>query len=57
MKKLRRMGRLLHFYAVRLPLIYTLIFVGFIFEFLVSFPWLILTSLDRDRRKSSRGRR
>ncbi|HMA67122.1 MAG TPA: hypothetical protein VKO20_04825 [Desulfosalsimonadaceae bacterium] len=52
--KLRRMGRPLYFYAVRLPLIYSLIGIGFLIEFGISFPWIILTSLDRDRRKITR---
>ncbi len=52
--KLRRTARPLYFYTVRLPLIYSLIWIGFLIEFGISFPWIILTSLDRDRRKIRR---
>jgi len=37
----------LHFYFIKLPLIYVAIPIGFIFEYLITFPFVILTSLDR----------
>jgi len=44
----------LHFYFIKLPLIYILIPIGFLFEFLITLPFLILTSLDRYASKKSR---
>jgi len=46
---IRRIAGRLHFHLIRLPLIYALIPIGFIFEFLVTFPFMVLTRLDRDR--------
>ncbi len=34
------------FYTVKLPFIYIAIPIGFIFEYLVTFPYLILCTLD-----------
>ncbi len=48
---MRQTYKNLYFYIIRLPLIYILIFAGFIFEFLVTFPFWVLTSLDRHRSK------
>jgi len=47
--QIRRIAGRLHFYLIRLPLIYALIPIGFIFEFVVTFPFMVLTRLDRDR--------
>jgi hypothetical protein len=42
------------FYTVKLPLIFITIPIGFIFDFLVTFPSIILCSLDaRTKRKAS----
>jgi len=53
-KQIRRFGSRLHFYLIRLPLIYALIPIGFIFEFVVTFPFMVLTRLDRDRAPKKR---
>ena len=50
---LRRAYKTLYFYTIRLPLIYLLIPMGFIFEFLITFPFLVLASLDRNRCKKN----
>lgn len=48
---MRQACKKLYFYIIRLPLIYILIFTGFIFEFLVTFPFRVLASLDSHRHK------
>ena len=48
---MRQIYKKLYFYLIRLPLIYILIFTGFVFEFLVTFPFRVLASLDRHRSK------
>ena len=54
-RQIRRIAERIHFYLIRLPLIYALIPIGFIFEFLVTFPFMVLTRLDRDRAPKKRG--
>ena len=36
-----------HFYVIKLPYIYMLMMAGFIFDFLVSFPFLLMYSTER----------
>jgi hypothetical protein len=53
----RRLRKTLHFYAIRLPLIYALIPAGFLFEFIITFPFRVLAGLDRKSGPGRKGRR
>ncbi len=48
---LNRMIKNLHFYLVRLPFIYLAIPIGFIFEFLITFPYVVMCEIDRKCRQ------
>ncbi len=49
---LKYMLKNLHFYAIKLPFYYFLMVTGFIFEFLTTFPFAIMVSIDAYRRKN-----
>jgi len=40
------MGNKIVFYVLKLPAIYTLIISGFIFEFFICLPFLVLCAID-----------
>jgi hypothetical protein len=43
----------IHFYMVKLPFIYLAIPIGFIFEYLITFPYLILCAIDSFSQKKT----
>ncbi len=44
----------LRFYTIKLPFVYLMIPLGFLFEFLVTFPFIVMVAIDaRRKRKSS----
>ncbi|MBS3808831.1 MAG: hypothetical protein KGY38_01575 [Desulfobacterales bacterium] len=47
--KIRSYARILKFYTVKLPFVYLMIPVGFIFEYLVTLPYIVLVSIDERR--------
>lgn len=53
--KTRRYAKTLKFYTVKLPFVYLMIPVGFIFEYLVTLPYIVMVSIDerRQARKQS----
>jgi len=55
--KLYKIYRILHFYCIKLPLIFIMIPIGFIFEYVITFPFIVLTALDRNPSKKRRGSR
>ena len=54
---LYKIYKILHFYCIKLPFIFIMIPVGFIFEYLITFPFLILTTLDRNATKKTRDKK
>ena len=50
---LRQLGKAIRFYAVKLPFIYLMIGLGFVFEFLLTYPYMILVAID-ERRQADR---
>lgn len=55
--RLYKIYKTLHFYCIKLPLIFIMIPIGFIFEYVITFPFIILTALDRNSSKRRRGSR
>ena len=39
----------LHFYGIKLPFVFLMIPIGFLFEFLVTFPFIVMVSIDSRR--------
>ena len=52
--RLYKIYKTLHFYCIKLPFIFIMIPIGFIFEYVITFPFIILTYLDRDASKKRR---
>ena len=50
---IRQFGKAIRFYAVKLPFIYLMIGLGFVFEFLLTYPFMILVTID-ERRQAGR---
>lgn len=46
---IRQLGKAIRFYAVKLPFIYLMIGLGFVFEFLLTYPFMILVAIDQRR--------
>lgn len=46
---IRELGKAIRFYAVKLPFIYLMIGLGFVFEFLLTYPYIILVAIDERR--------
>ncbi len=46
------MLKILYFYLVKLPVVYILVTIGFVFEFLTTFPFVVMVSIDTYRRKN-----
>ena len=46
---IRELGKAIRFYAVKLPFIYLMIGLGFVFEFLLTYPYMILVAIDTYR--------
>jgi len=44
--KIRKIYKQFVFYTIKLPLIYIAIPVGFVFEYLITFPYIVLCTLD-----------
>jgi len=44
--KIRKIYKQVVFYSIKLPLIYIAIPMGFVFEYLITFPYIVLCSLD-----------
>lgn len=44
--------KILYFYLVKLPFVYILVTIGFVFEFLITFPFVVLVSIDTYRQKN-----
>lgn len=42
----------LYFYLVKLPFVYILVTIGFVFEFVATFPFVVMVSIDTYRRKN-----
>jgi len=55
--RLYKIYKTLHFYFIKLPFIFIMIPIGFIFEYLITFPFLILTTLDRNAPKKTRDKK
>ena|GEM_PF-2956586 len=47
--QIRKIYRTLHFYVIKLPFIYITVPIGFLFEYLVTFPYIIMVSIDTHR--------
>ena len=45
--KIKKIYKQIIFHTVKLPLIYISIPVGFVFEYLITFPYIVLCTLDR----------
>ncbi len=52
-KHLKNGLKVLYFYLWKLPAIYVLLTAGFIFEFITTFPFVVMTYIDAYRRKNS----
>jgi len=50
---IRKIYKQFIFYTIKLPLIYIAIPVGFIFEYLITFPYIVLCTLDRPSKKDN----
>ena len=48
----RNTGKQLRFYFIKIPFVYLMVAIGFIFEFLITFPLDILVLIDAHRRKN-----
>ncbi|MFO8113339.1 MAG: hypothetical protein R6T92_12600 [Desulfosalsimonadaceae bacterium] len=46
------MLKILYFYLVKLPFVYILVAIGFVFEFVATFPFVVLVSIDTYRQKN-----
>lgn len=44
--KIRKTFKQIYFHVIKLPLIYLAISIGFIFEYLITFPYIVLCTLD-----------
>lgn len=51
--KIRKTFKQLYFHVIKLPLIYVAISIGFIFEYLITFPYIVLCTLDSVSKKNS----
>lgn len=51
--KRKKWIRAIHFWLVRLPLIFILAPLGFVLEFAVTFPWRLAVALDGCRSKKT----
>ena len=49
---LNRIIKILNFYMLKLPFVYIMIPIGFVFEFLTTFPFAVMVSIDGFRRKN-----
>ena len=54
--KRTRLLKTLKFYLLKLPFVYAAIPLGFIFEFIITFPYIVMTGLDKRRRVKSRAK-
>jgi hypothetical protein len=52
--KRKKIVRKIHFYFVRLPLIFILAPIGFVMEFIVTFPWRVAVAIDSCRQKTNK---
>ncbi len=43
---MRKTFRKIHFYTVKLPFIFIMVPTGFVFEYLITFPYIVLTSIE-----------
>lgn len=52
-RNVKQLADIAHFYTIRLPFVCVMVPVGFLFEFLVTFPYIVLTAID-GRRQAKR---
>lgn len=43
--------RRLRFYALKLPFVYLMIPLGFLFEFIITFPFIVMVTIDARRKQ------
>ena len=51
MGRIKKTFKQIYFCVIKLPLIYIAISIGFIFEYLITFPYIVLCALDRVSQK------
>gem|GEM_PF-2823798 len=49
--KLDGLAKTLKFYLVKIPFTYIAVTIGFLFEFIITFPYIVMTEIDGRRRK------
>jgi hypothetical protein len=52
--KIKQWAAVLHFYTIRLPGVFVLAPLGFVFEFVVTSPWRLAVALESCRRKKGK---
>lgn len=48
---LKHMLKRLYFYVIKIPFVYFMVTIGFVFEWLLTLPFIILVSIDAYRQK------
>lgn len=46
-----RVYKILKFYVIKLPFVYIAAPLGFLFDFIITFPYIVMTELDGRRKK------
>ncbi len=52
----RNLFKLLHFYLIKLPFIYITVPAGFLFEFFITCPFIVMTFIDARRQDRIRSK-